>query len=99
MDFLIDLFDRCQQTLFEAVVQPIAFAAGQGHLLDKAYEGIGWVVVGLFSALFRSCIFLADKEKSAATSKYQDQDRSNNDDQHLFAFSGRGSCIGCFWFC
>jgi hypothetical protein len=47
MDFLIDLFDRCQQTLFEAVVQPIAFAAGQGHLLDKAYEGIGWVVVGL----------------------------------------------------
>ena len=51
MDFLIDLFDRCQQTLFEAVVQPIAFAAGQGHLLDKAYEGIGWVVVGLLQLL------------------------------------------------
>ena len=51
MDFLIDLFDRCQQTLFEAVVQPIAFAAGQGHLLDKAYEGMGWVVVGLLQLL------------------------------------------------
>lgn len=51
MDFLIDLFDRCQQTLFEAVVQPIAFASGQGHLLDKAYEGIGWVVVGLLQLL------------------------------------------------
>ena len=51
MDFLIDLFDRCQQTLFEAVVQPIAFALGQGHLLDKAYEGTGWVVVGLLQLL------------------------------------------------
>mgnify|MGYP000482250914 CR=1 FL=1 len=33
MDFLIDLFDRGQQLLFEAVVQPLAFAAGQGQLL------------------------------------------------------------------
>ena len=47
MDFLIDLFEGLQATLYEAVVQPIAFAAGQGHLLEKAYEGTGWLVVGL----------------------------------------------------
>ena len=47
MDFLLDSFAWLQETLYEAVVQPIAFAAGQGHLLEKAYEGTGWVVVGL----------------------------------------------------
>jgi sterol desaturase/sphingolipid hydroxylase (fatty acid hydroxylase superfamily) len=47
MDFLIDRFEWLQQTLFEGVLQPIAFAMGQGHLLEKAYEGAGWVVVGL----------------------------------------------------
>ncbi len=51
MDFLIDLFDRGQQMLFEAVVQPLAFAAGQGQLLEKAYEGTGWVVVGLLQLM------------------------------------------------
>lgn len=47
MDFLLDSFAWLQETLYEAVVQPIAFAAGQGHLLEIAYEGTGWVVVGL----------------------------------------------------
>jgi len=51
MDFLIDLFDRGQQMLFEAIVQPLAFAAGQGQLLEKAYEGTGWVVVGLLQLM------------------------------------------------
>ncbi len=47
MDFLLDGFAWLQQTLYEAWVQPMAFAAGQGHLLEKAYEGTGWLVVGL----------------------------------------------------
>ena len=47
MDFLIDSFDGLQQALFEGVFQPMAFAMGQSHLLEKAYEGAGWVVVGL----------------------------------------------------
>ena len=47
MDFLTDLFECLQAALYEGVVQPIAFAAGQGHLLEKAYEGTGWLVVGL----------------------------------------------------
>ena len=47
MEAWLDGFSWLQQALFEAVVQPIAFAAGQGHLLEKAYEGTGWLVVGL----------------------------------------------------
>jgi sterol desaturase/sphingolipid hydroxylase (fatty acid hydroxylase superfamily) len=51
MDFLIDRFEWLQQTLYEVLVQPVAFAAGLGHLLEKAYEGTGWVVVGLLQLL------------------------------------------------
>lgn len=47
MNFLLDGFAWLQESLYEALVQPIAFAAGQGHLLEKAYEGTGWLVVGL----------------------------------------------------
>jgi sterol desaturase/sphingolipid hydroxylase (fatty acid hydroxylase superfamily) len=47
MDFLIDHFEWLQQTLFESALQPLAFGLGQGNLLEKAYEGAGWLVVGL----------------------------------------------------
>ncbi len=47
MDTLIDAFSWLQQSLFEALVQPLVFALGQAHLLDKAYEGTGWLVVGM----------------------------------------------------
>jgi len=47
MDTLTDLFDQAQQGLFEALVQPGVLLAGQGHLLDKAYEGTGWLLVGV----------------------------------------------------
>jgi sterol desaturase/sphingolipid hydroxylase (fatty acid hydroxylase superfamily) len=47
MDGLIDAFAVVQQWLFEALVQPIAFALGAGNLLELAYDGTGWLVVGL----------------------------------------------------
>ncbi len=47
MDAWRDIFAGLQQSLFEAVVLPITFAMGQGNLLEKAYEGTGWLVVGL----------------------------------------------------
>jgi sterol desaturase/sphingolipid hydroxylase (fatty acid hydroxylase superfamily) len=47
MDFLTDTFGHLQLWLFEQGVQPVSFALGQGHLLEKAYEGTGWLVVGL----------------------------------------------------
>ena len=47
MDWFSDLFSQAQQALFESVVQPLAFALGQGNLLDQAYEGTGWLLAGL----------------------------------------------------
>ncbi len=47
MDALTDAFAFLQQWLFETLVQPVGFALGQGNLLEKAYEGTGWLVVGL----------------------------------------------------
>lgn len=47
MAFLTDTFGSMQLWLFEHWVQPLGFALGQGHLLEKAYEGTGWLVVGL----------------------------------------------------
>lgn len=47
MDVLTDAFAWAQQGLFENLVQPLALLAGQAHLLEKAYEGTGWLLVGL----------------------------------------------------
>jgi sterol desaturase/sphingolipid hydroxylase (fatty acid hydroxylase superfamily) len=47
MDALTDVFAFLQQWLFETLVQPLGFALGQGNVLEKAYEGTGWLVVGL----------------------------------------------------
>ena len=47
MESLSDAFDLAHQWLFEAVVQPLALLAGQASLLEKAYEGTGWLLVGL----------------------------------------------------
>ena len=47
MDTLTDLFALAQQWLFETVVQPLALLAGQANILEKAYEGTGWLLVGL----------------------------------------------------
>jgi sterol desaturase/sphingolipid hydroxylase (fatty acid hydroxylase superfamily) len=40
-------FEGLQQNLYEVVVQPLALAFGQDPLLDKAFEGTGWLVAGV----------------------------------------------------
>ena len=47
LEFLSDSFAFMQLVLFESVVQPIAFHLGAGNLLDIAYEGTGWLMVGV----------------------------------------------------
>lgn len=47
MNFLIDTFDAVQLWLFETLVQPLAFALGLGNFLAEAYDGTGWLLVGL----------------------------------------------------
>ncbi len=47
LDTLSDAFAWAQQNLFEQAVQPLALALGQGDLLEQAYGGTGWLLVGL----------------------------------------------------
>lgn len=47
MDSLTDWFGQMQQAVFEAVVQPLALAVGAANLLPDAFEGTGWLLVGL----------------------------------------------------
>ena len=54
---MTDWFGTLQQWLFESVVQPIAFASGMGNLLDLAYDGTGWVLVGLLQFAVMLAVF------------------------------------------
>ncbi len=51
MDWFTDLFAQAQQWLFEQLVQPLGFALGLGNRLEEAYDGTGWLLVGLIQVL------------------------------------------------
>lgn len=47
MDFISDVFSDIQQWLFQTLIQPFAFALGQGGFVLEAFDGTGWLLVGL----------------------------------------------------
>ncbi len=47
MDLLLNAFDSAQRWLFETLVQPLAFWMGLGNRLEDAFDGTGWLLVGL----------------------------------------------------
>lgn len=47
MEALANWFSDLQAGLFEAVVEPLAFALGLGHRLADGYSATGWLLVGL----------------------------------------------------
>ena len=47
MDWLEDIFTAAQQGLFEALMQPVMFSLGLGHVLEDGYAASGWVLAGL----------------------------------------------------
>lgn len=47
MEWFTEIFANAQQWLFEALIQPIAFALGQGGFVLEAFNGTGWLLVGL----------------------------------------------------
>jgi sterol desaturase/sphingolipid hydroxylase (fatty acid hydroxylase superfamily) len=47
IDMVTDGFARCQQWLFETVVQPLMFSSGLGGLLEEGFSATGWLLVGL----------------------------------------------------
>jgi sterol desaturase/sphingolipid hydroxylase (fatty acid hydroxylase superfamily) len=52
-----DGFGRLQQAVFEGAVQPLAFALGAGNLLEDAYDGTGWLLVGLLQLAVIAVVF------------------------------------------
>ncbi len=51
MDALLDFWAVIQDRVFEAVVQPVAFALGFGNVLEVAYAGTGMFMVGVLEVL------------------------------------------------
>ncbi len=47
MEWLLNLFARAQQLLFESLVQPLVFALGLGGWLEQAFDATLWLMVGL----------------------------------------------------
>lgn len=47
IDALVQAFGDLQAWLFQAVVQPLLFAAGGASLLEDAFNATGWLLVGL----------------------------------------------------
>ncbi|VTU32181.1 sterol desaturase family protein [Variovorax sp. RA8] len=47
MDWMTDIFANVQQWLFEAAVQPLVYAVGLGGWVEDAFDGTGWLLVGL----------------------------------------------------
>jgi len=47
METLANGFSDLQAALFEAAVEPLAFALGLGHRLADAYSATGWLLIGL----------------------------------------------------
>lgn len=54
---MIDGFEQLQTWIFEHSVQPLAFQWGLGNVLEQAYEGTGWVLLGLLQVAVLLLVF------------------------------------------
>lgn len=52
MQPLLDTFDAVHLWLFETLVQPVLFHMGASALMEDAYDGTMWLLIGLFELLF-----------------------------------------------
>lgn len=52
-------FARMQQSLFEGVVQPLLFQLGMANLLEDAFAGTGWVLMGVLQVVVIATVFRA----------------------------------------
>jgi sterol desaturase/sphingolipid hydroxylase (fatty acid hydroxylase superfamily) len=57
MNAISDIFSDAQQWLFETLIQPIAFALGQGGFVLEAFDGTGWLLVGLLQIAVLLLVF------------------------------------------
>lgn len=52
IDWIANNFDSLQLSLYENLVQPLAFGLGFGNLLEDAYDATGWLLLGLMQIGF-----------------------------------------------
>jgi sterol desaturase/sphingolipid hydroxylase (fatty acid hydroxylase superfamily) len=57
LSFFTDTFGQVQQTLFEAVVQPLAFKLGLGNAVEDAFDATGWLLIGVLEVLVLLVVF------------------------------------------
>lgn len=55
----IEAFHRVQETVYESIVQPVAFALGMGNLLEDGYDATGWLLVGVLQLVVMLVAFRA----------------------------------------
>jgi sterol desaturase/sphingolipid hydroxylase (fatty acid hydroxylase superfamily) len=57
MNDLTELFDQAQQWLFETVIQPLLFHTGFGGMIEDAYTGTMWLLIGLLEIVLLVVVF------------------------------------------
>ena len=57
MNRFIELFDQAQQWLFEMLVQPVLFHAGLSGVIEDAYDGTMWLLIGLLQITLLVVVF------------------------------------------
>ncbi len=57
MNDLIELFDDVQQWLFESLVQPLLFHTGFGGMIEDAYTGTMWLLIGVLQIILLVLVF------------------------------------------
>ena len=57
MNDLIEFFDNAQQWLFESLVQPLLFHAGLGGMIEDAYTGTMWLLIGILQIILLVVVF------------------------------------------
>jgi sterol desaturase/sphingolipid hydroxylase (fatty acid hydroxylase superfamily) len=57
VEFIKEAFGGAQQWLFEAAVQPLVFHLGQGALVEDAFAGTGWLLMGALQLVVLLTVF------------------------------------------
>lgn len=57
LDAIPELFGQVHQWVFESLVLPLAYALGQGGVVELAFAGTGWLLVGLLQLLVMVLVF------------------------------------------
>jgi sterol desaturase/sphingolipid hydroxylase (fatty acid hydroxylase superfamily) len=90
IDFLIDRFALAQGWLFETVIEPLLYYAGLGDVIEDAFEGTEWLLIGICEIVL---IFLVLRPMEAMIPVHRFDDRRARWNDFVYTFLHR---IGLF---